>query len=119
MEKEYRLPKEFAEKWIAALRSEEYAQINGYLCNGEGYCCLGVACAILGADSNRMESNEMINPDYYSLEQLNILDNFPEELMETNLMDVLIMMNDIKNKTFIQIADWIEENCLLYEQEKV
>lgn len=36
------------EKWLKALESGEYAQSKGALCNGNGFCCLGVACEILG-----------------------------------------------------------------------
>lgn len=33
-------------KWIAALRSEEYAQTIGALQRGDKFCCLGVACKL-------------------------------------------------------------------------
>jgi hypothetical protein len=33
-----------AQKWVAALRSGEYAQTRGFLHDSNGYCCLGVAC---------------------------------------------------------------------------
>ncbi len=35
-------------KWIAALRSGEYAQDRQQLKTERGYCCLGVACMVLG-----------------------------------------------------------------------
>jgi hypothetical protein len=38
--------KEWKDKWVAALRSGEYAQANGCLNDGEGMCCLGVACDV-------------------------------------------------------------------------
>ena len=34
-------------EWIAALDSGEYKQTKGKLNNKHGYCCLGVACAVL------------------------------------------------------------------------
>ena len=34
--------------WIDALRSGEYKQGKGALQNGDRFCCLGVACAVLG-----------------------------------------------------------------------
>lgn len=37
---------ENAKKWVAALRSGEYKQTCGALKGADGYCCLGVACAI-------------------------------------------------------------------------
>ena len=42
-----KLPKKFKEKWIKALRSEEYIQEKGALKGINGYCCLGVACRIV------------------------------------------------------------------------
>jgi hypothetical protein len=36
-------------KWLAALESGEYAQSKDMLCDGNGFCCLGVACDVLGA----------------------------------------------------------------------
>lgn len=35
--------KELYRKWLQALRSEKYTQIDGRLYDGTGYCCLGVA----------------------------------------------------------------------------
>jgi len=37
------MKKEYAEKWVNALRSGEYGQCKGKLSDGNGsYCCLGV-----------------------------------------------------------------------------
>jgi hypothetical protein len=41
---------EIADKWIAALLSGEYKQAKGKLYDGEGYCCLGVLCKVLGEE---------------------------------------------------------------------
>ena len=35
-------------KWVKALRSGKYQQARGVLYDGDGYCCLGVACAVNG-----------------------------------------------------------------------
>lgn len=32
--------------WLKALRSGEYAQADGMLKSGDGYCCLGVLCHV-------------------------------------------------------------------------
>ena len=32
--------------WVDALRSGDYGQTTGVLCNGKDYCCLGVACEV-------------------------------------------------------------------------
>ncbi len=42
------MKEELAKKWTAALRSGEYEQCTGVLYNGEGYCCLGVLCKVMG-----------------------------------------------------------------------
>lgn len=34
--------------WVAELRSGKYRQCTGALCNGEGYCCLGILSKIQG-----------------------------------------------------------------------
>lgn len=36
------------EMWLEALESGEYAQSRGCLCDGEGFCCLGLACDVFG-----------------------------------------------------------------------
>ena len=38
--------KEIADRWIKALRSGKYPQIQGKLRKEEGFCCLGVLCDI-------------------------------------------------------------------------
>ena len=35
-------------KWIAALESGKFKQAKGRLFDGKGYCCLGVACVVMG-----------------------------------------------------------------------
>lgn len=37
-----------AKAWVAALRSGKYQQGRDYLCKDNRYCCLGVACEVLG-----------------------------------------------------------------------
>lgn len=38
---------EIKKEWVAALRSGEYKQGRGYLCDYGLYCCLGVLCDIV------------------------------------------------------------------------
>ena len=107
----YRLPKEFAEKWISALRSGEYKQCRGYLFDGEGHCCLGVAAKIAGHD---------LEPKEYALLDATVFDKVPGEIKEPDrvacneLANDLSTMND-SGKTFKKIANWIEKNVELYE----
>lgn len=42
--------RDFAERWVGALRSGEYQQCSRRLHNGRGYCCLGVAEILSGSE---------------------------------------------------------------------
>lgn len=42
------MDREFAEKWATALESGDYQQTKSKLFDGKNYCCLGVACVLLG-----------------------------------------------------------------------
>ena len=44
------MKKEIADKWIAALRSGEYKQVQAYLHTQAGYCCLGVLCDVISKE---------------------------------------------------------------------
>lgn len=100
-----KLPPEFKEKWIAALRSGEYNQASRCLFDGDGYCCLGVACSIIGSAKsdlmNRSWVRDFMAPD------------IPKQLIgdRANLVvKVLSEMNDQGDMAFPEIADWIDAN---------
>lgn len=38
------------ERWVAALESGSYKQVDGMLSDGDGFCCLGVLCEIAVQD---------------------------------------------------------------------
>lgn len=108
MENKYQLPKEFAEKWLVALRSGEYQQCKNYLYNEDGYCCLGVACLISGID-NDLLIGHMVIPD-----NENGFDDIPYLLKGSankkgSLVSMVAPMND-NGKSFNEIADWIQAN---------
>lgn len=44
------MKRSFAMKWADALESGKYPQTTGVLKNGDGYCCLGVACLLAGKE---------------------------------------------------------------------
>jgi len=102
-----KLPIKFKEKWIAALRSGEYKQgkFTMYDSITQTYCCLGVAEIVAG---NNIETIGKT----YSPRRLNRKSKVPELLKSTtsSISDILMGMNDSKDKTFNEIADWIEEN---------
>lgn len=133
MEKDFKLPKEFAEKWIAALRSGKYSQTRGQLFNehDNGFCCLGVACITVGYTTDDLKSKEggdgyasIITfddgetPDAYTLAK--DLPNVPKEIKgradRNELVSELTEMNDNSegSKSFEEIATWIEENVEFY-----
>lgn len=88
------------ENWIKALRSGEYSKAIGAYCDvGQGencYCALGLLMV-----SNKIEWRDALSV----LPELGIP-------IEGNLgiFDVIISMNDYENKSFEEIADWIEQN---------
>ena len=139
METFEKLPVEFKQKWVAALRSEEYRQAIGELVAAtikdeedeeleiveiHGYCCLGVACVISGIPEKRIVGEQLINGEVINL----LPEGFPEILIGDNngtnpLVMKLTRMNDghsefragelfkiTKRHSFKEIADWIEEN---------
>lgn len=118
-DKKYSLPREFAEKWVRALRSGEYKQDSkrGLLKSRTGYCCLGVACKMVGVKS--FKNAQWITLETYGLPK--VPNGIPIEIhgyaTVNPLVKELSSMND-KGKTFPQIADWIESNCQFTETPK-
>jgi hypothetical protein len=114
MKKTFKLPKEFAENWLAALRSEKYKQVGGTLVYAEyeldsdeqedydkplmetcSYCCLGVAAVSVGCEFDQIIGNDLLsdNDDFY------INRGIPEILAEAdgedyNLVGTLTSLND-------------------------
>lgn len=114
-----------AKKWIAALRSGDYKQGLGALCQtyADGdcrYCCLGVACEVAIKSGVPIEvsgctyrSSSLINFDGH-------LFNLPESVREwlglnsvfgSTSDTTLTMLNDQERKSFSEIADFIEEHA--------
>jgi len=113
MKKTFELPKEFAEKWINALESENYKQTNygtlatvDYAIDEDGaedygkpkmetcaYCCLGVAAVISGCEFDQITGFDLLNDHEDFFEEKKI----PEILLspeENNLVGVLTSLND-------------------------
>lgn len=112
-EKKFRLPKEFAEKWIAALRSGEYKKGTGQLRSGRKgkyeYCCLGVAGVLCRVPDDVLEVD-----GYFHNTKKKTMPQVPKELFGHDLSEKLVHLNDKKGKTFKSIAKWIEQNVELY-----
>ena len=65
----FRLPKEFAEKWMAALRSGKYKQGSGRLFLFDAYCCIGVAGAVCGVKDRLMDDKGLFSPKHFCIEK--------------------------------------------------
>jgi len=104
--RKYQLPKEFAEKWIEALRSGNYQQTKANLQNDSGYCCLGVACCTIG------NTEGLYGKAYPDSKLLPINGMYEMVEDEVALFSVLANMNDAGHP-FNEIADWIEANVEL------
>ncbi len=106
MEKKYQLPKDFAEKWVKALRGGEFGQTRFRLTDFcDNYCCLGIACKI-----NDYTDKQITDYNNTWFGDTNFK-RIPVELRKNNaLIERLVELNDKYDKSFIDIADWIETN---------
>lgn len=97
---ENKLDPDFKTKWVAALRSGEYKQGRHTLIDTDGgYCCLAVAGKVLGYSDKEIKVS-----GYY---------NIPDPIkggFSNPTAEHLMYLNDEKKKSFIEIADYIEEN---------
>jgi hypothetical protein len=121
-EKEYRLPKKFAEKWVTVLRSGKYTQTEGILYDPEekSFCCLGVACA-MNYPLHRLKNkygNFATVIDKTSEDLQVDFKKIPKELKgpatKNALVAELTEIND-NGYSFDTIADWLEKNVEFYE----
>jgi len=77
--------------WVAALRSGKYSQGQRHLEYGGKYCCLGVLCAITKHKQTYGAVRKLLGPE-----------------LADKYQDMLVAMNDEKEKTFYQIAAYIQ-----------
>lgn len=126
MQIKQRTPQEVFRKWVKALRSGKYDQIQGQLreVDGEynfdtdefkatnvvGFCCLGVLCDLAVKDGGpKWDSNDSLfnsedgEPPRVLLDYLGLTDDMVQEL---------INMNDSHGASFDEIADEIESNIM-------
>lgn len=113
------MKREIAEAWIADLRTNP-PQATGQLYDGEGYCCLGRLCLVVGAtfekridedglfpvlNGTMLSEHEMLPDQIQSLVNMNSNDGAYGE----NNDDTLTTLND-DGLTFAEIADIIEKH---------
>jgi hypothetical protein len=93
---------ENAKKWVAALRSGKYKQgMYGMHRLDDSHCCLGVAHLVMG--DNR-------DPDAYGAVGTWLGIPAPESYWGG--CGEFVHLNDHQRKTFAEIADYVETNCL-------
>ena len=105
------MDKQIKKLWVKALRSENYQQGQGKLCDTkkDTYCCLGVLACELGL----MEEDGRIHPrgSYVYGYRATVPNSI---LREVGLSDDdcghLMHLNDISGRPFSEIADHIEKN---------
>lgn len=116
------MKKELKDKWIQALLSGEYLQTQGVL-RGEDnglncYCALGVLCDVfdpnqwnLIGDGEDDPEEKLVSPFWMWGEYSGVLGWEARNKMGLDSVDhtVIHTMND-GEKTFKEIADWIEKN---------
>lgn len=86
------------QKWIEALRSEEYTQTEGKLHTPEGYCCLGVLTDLYLKETNQQwefheKTGDIISDDFYTFEETD--DFLPKSVsdwagLNTNCPEVVV-----------------------------
>lgn len=95
-------------KWLAALRSGDYAQTRNALRDRSGYCCLGVLCDVVGpSDWVELPGGSHSHYGHMSLPSAGLLAIVG---VSDETARKLSSMNDISELNFRQIADWIEGN---------
>lgn len=113
---------ELKKRWVSALRSGEYKQTKHYLCNDQGWCCLGVLCNLVDPNMwQKVDENEDEDPSTRSSARAywfadgNVDKEFPdhdwlEEIgLEEGIARYLVLLNDEGYPSFDHIADFIEE----------
>lgn len=101
-----KLTKKFKRDWVKALRSGKYKQGQRTLLRDNKYCCLGVACVVAGVKN--VPRSPVISE--FS-KRLSVLPEILKGGINYNrVVNKLVDMNDVRRKSFNEIADWIEEN---------
>ncbi len=98
-------------QWVAALRSGDYEQTDGFLYSeGEGFCCMGVLCHARGHSLSALDKVGM--PEGVGSDMTGFFDKIArtDSSQKTTLGDMFADFNDSEGYSFAQIATFIEEN---------
>lgn len=108
----FKLPREFAVKWLQALRSGDYIQGNEWLAQQldfekYSYCCLGVGVRLCGVEPETLDCYQMPGEGFSRKEAEEL--GFPIELLAPKKWDfpmILANLNDgLNSKNLRQIVD--------------
>jgi len=109
---------ELKERWLKALRSDDYQQTHGYLCRYRkgvpSFCCLGVLAVVQGEKPERLVDRQIL--DEVGLQTLLQPNSIMWGKIENHLgiepisLQQLLATKNDDGKSFAQIADWIEAN---------
>jgi hypothetical protein len=111
---------ENAQKWVNALRCGRFAQSRLSLINRNGYCCLGVGCAVArenGVDLGFIPPGQHHSGSYDGqsvslpskvVEWLGLSSATADYLNDDGEADCLVNNNDVDGLSFSDIADMIE-----------
>jgi len=106
--KQYQLPKEFGEKWVAELRKNEIKQIKGefhQVIEGEDcFCANGLAFHANGFKFVPNHLSKVFNGNGGTFSA------WTNSFISINLIDKIVELNDAKDLSFPEIADWLEAN---------
>lgn len=99
--------KKLKKEWVKALRSGDFKQGTNKLRDlNNNYCCIGVLCKVANIKARKSENGYRFDGLIATLSQ-----HFSRQLkLSIHHQNRLIYMNDSENKTFEQIANWIEKN---------
>lgn len=107
-----RMPKELADKWLAALRSGEYKQAKEVLYDEEtnGYCCLGVLQKCISGEIVLDPSGELPYRDWLDSHGIIFIDMFTNNSLNPYIEKTksYISTENDNGKSFDKIADLIE-----------
>lgn len=127
--KKVEFPKAQRDKWIKALRSDKYKQTTMKLKTRESnivqeaYCCLGILCKLtlkqdieysnFGHFTTLLDSvgsEKFVNSK--KIVRALKTDLCGDDFLDQNLELVLVHLNDVKEYSFKQIADFIEQQTI-------
>jgi hypothetical protein len=111
------------EKWIQALRSQEYKQTKSILRDEYGYCCLGVLCDIYSKEMNVPWGKDYSHSYYYYyfdntetlpievIEWAELNNESPSVTVENGDKVELAELNDT-GTDFVTISNYIQSSSL-------